>query len=61
MRLQIDVTDPNHQSSRAVKQRYGVFGPPAMLFFDPSGNELREKRLYGYRSADEFLILLLTI
>ena len=61
VRLQIDVTDPNHQSSRAVKQRYGVFGPPAMLFFDPSGNELREKRLYGYRSADEFLILLLTI
>jgi thiol:disulfide interchange protein DsbD len=58
VRLQIDVTDPNHQDNRAVKRRYGVFGPPAMLFFDQSGNELRTKRLYGYRSADEFLIFL---
>ena len=55
--LQVDVTDPRLSDSRAVKQRYGVFGPPAILFFDTTGNELSARRLYGYRTADELLLL----
>ena len=55
--LQVDVTDPRLSDSRAVKQRYGVFGPPAILFFDTTGNELSAHRLYGYRTADELLLL----
>ena len=35
--LQADVTDPNDPEVKAMKQRFGVFGPPAMLFFDASG------------------------
>lgn len=53
--LQADVTDPNNQSGRAIKKRYGVFGPPAMLFFDRSGREVRALRRYGYMDSAEFL------
>lgn len=56
--LRIDVTDAGDPQSRALKQRFGVYGPPAMLFFDPRGNELRELRLYGYRDAAAFLPVL---
>jgi len=53
--LQADVTDPNDEAGRAIKQRYGVFGPPAMLFFDRSGQEQRGLRRYGYMNGSEFL------
>ncbi|MEE8379475.1 MAG: protein-disulfide reductase DsbD, partial [Gammaproteobacteria bacterium] len=32
--LQVDVEDPNNAKTEAIKKRYKVFGPPAMLFFD---------------------------
>ncbi len=53
--LQVDVTDPADPASRALKQRYGVFGPPAMLFFNTVGTELTAARLYGYRAPAEFV------
>jgi len=53
--LQVDVTDPYNVGGKELKRRYGVFGPPAMLFFGPDGKEMRDQRLYGYRNADEFL------
>ena len=56
--LQADVTDPNAAEGKAIKQRFGVYGPPAMLFFSTQGEELRDLRTYGFRSADEFLALL---
>jgi len=56
--LQVDVTDPNDDATRAVKQRYNVFGPPAILFFDSNGKEKQDLRLYGYRDSDEFIKIL---
>lgn len=56
--LQADVTDPNDPESKAIKQRFGVFGPPAMLFFAANGDERRELRTYGYKSPEAFLELL---
>jgi len=56
--LQVDVTDPNNPDAKAVKQQFGVFGPPAMLYFGSNGTERRELRTYGYKSAAEFLELL---
>lgn len=56
--IQIDVTDPNDAEGRAMKQRFGVFGPPAMLFFDSKGVERRDLRAYGFRGPDEFLGML---
>ncbi len=56
--LQVDVTDPTDPEVKAMKQRFGVFGPPAMLFFDASGAEQRDLRAYGFRAPDELLGLL---
>ncbi len=53
--LQVDVTDPNDAKRKALKKRYGVFGPPAALFFDNKGTQLKDKSFYGYMSAEEFL------
>jgi thiol:disulfide interchange protein DsbD len=53
--LQVDVTDPNDEKRKTLKKRYGVFGPPAALFFDTQGNQLKDKNFYGYMPADEFL------
>jgi thiol:disulfide interchange protein DsbD len=58
VRLQLDVTDAFDPQSRALKQRFGVYGPPATLFLSASGKEQRELRFYGYRSAGELLELL---
>jgi thiol:disulfide interchange protein DsbD len=56
--LQADVTDPNDPEGKAIKRRFGVYGPPAMLFFTPDGAERRDMRTYGFRNVDEFLALL---
>lgn len=56
--LQVDVTDPNHPESKALKRRFEVYGPPAMLFFSASGQERRDLRTYGYKSPEAFLALL---
>jgi len=53
--VQIDVTDPDDPGTRAIKQAHGVYGPPAMLFFDASGSEVRSMRRYGYMGSEAFL------
>jgi thiol:disulfide interchange protein DsbD len=56
--LQADVTDPNDAEVKALKKRFDVFGPPAMLFFGADGAERRELRAYGFRTVDDFLAIL---
>ncbi len=53
--LQVDVTDPHDGATKAVQKRYGVFGPPAMLFFSASGEERPDLRRYGFMEPDAFL------
>lgn len=52
--LQVDVTE-NDDTDRALKKRLNVFGPPALLFFNPAGEEMKAMNFYGYKAADEFL------
>ena len=52
--LQVDVTDPNDPDGRAIKTHFGVYGPPAMLFFSASGKPLESFNFYGYKAPDEF-------
>ncbi len=54
--LRLDVTD-NSQSDKAFLKRFGLFGPPAILFFK-NGKELRDLRIVGYKSPEEFLRIL---
>ena len=51
--LKADVTQ-NNAEDKAMQTHFGIFGPPAILFFK-NGIELKEYRLVGYKNADEFL------
>ncbi|HSM68294.1 MAG TPA: protein-disulfide reductase DsbD [Xanthomonadales bacterium] len=51
--LQADVT-PNDEVDQALMQKFGIIGPPAILFFDRQGNEMPAYRLVGYFKPDEF-------
>ncbi|MGB5832537.1 MAG: protein-disulfide reductase DsbD, partial [Thiohalocapsa sp.] len=52
--LQADVTANDAEDKALMQERFGLPGPPAMLFFDGDGNELRGYRLVGFVPADEF-------
>ena len=55
--LQVDVTE-NSDADRALLQRFGLYGPPAILFFARGGKEIAGVRVVGFQNADEFLGLL---
>ncbi len=52
--LQADVT-ANNDEHKALLKRFGLFGPPGIIFFAPDGNEIRSARVIGFQSADKFL------
>ncbi|WP_462319886.1 protein-disulfide reductase DsbD [Halochromatium sp.] len=52
--LQADVTANDAEDKALMQERFGIPGPPAMLFFDSSGEEQRGWRLVGFVPADEF-------
>lgn len=52
--LQIDLT-ANNDDDKAVLQRYAIFGPPAILFFDKQGKEQADFRVMGYQGPQQFL------
>lgn len=51
--LQADVTLNDEQDKKLLKT-FGLFGPPSILFFDKSGQELSRFRLMGFLDADDF-------
>lgn len=51
--IKADVTEQT-DAHVALQQRFGIIGPPATLFFDKEGNEVRKERLIGFESASEF-------
>jgi len=53
MLLQADVT-PNDNQDQALMKKLGIFGPPALLFFDRSGNEVAAARLVQFMEAEAF-------
>ncbi|CCD29520.1 Thiol:disulfide interchange protein dsbD precursor (Protein-disulfide reductase) (Disulfide reductase) [Candidatus Glomeribacter gigasporarum BEG34] len=53
-RLRVDVTAYN-ADSRALLKRFGIYGPPALLFFDIQGNEMPGLRVVGDQSSERFL------
>jgi thiol:disulfide interchange protein DsbD len=52
--LQADVT-ANDAEDLALLNHFGLFAPPAILFFDRSGAEIRPSRLVGFKDAEDFL------
>ncbi|WP_281247524.1 protein-disulfide reductase DsbD [Vreelandella utahensis] len=53
-RLQVDVTD-NTAADQALLDRFNLFGPPTVLFFNGQGEELKQARILGEMDQDEFL------
>ena len=55
--LQADVTG-NSADDAALLKRFGLFGPPGIIFFDRHGGEIEEARVIGYRPAERFIPVL---
>ncbi|MGD8348085.1 MAG: protein-disulfide reductase DsbD [Gammaproteobacteria bacterium] len=51
--LQADVTG-NDRIDTDLMSSLGIYGPPAILFFDPEGREIRSRRVVGEMSGEEF-------
>jgi thiol:disulfide interchange protein DsbD len=51
--IQSDVTDYDAIDTELLDS-LGIYGPPAILFFDKRGNEIRSRRVVGEMSGDEF-------
>ncbi|MDN5924869.1 MAG: protein-disulfide reductase DsbD, partial [Xanthomonadales bacterium] len=52
--VQADVT-ANDASDQALLKRFGLYGPPATLFFDSNGKPKRNARLIGFEPAEAFV------
>jgi len=52
--LQADVT-ANDANDRALLKRFGLFGPPGIIFFGRQGQEILEARVIGFKTSDYFL------
>lgn len=57
--LQIDLT--NNPEAQSLLDRYNLVGPPAILFFDPQGQEISDARIYAYKAPDAFIEHLRTL
>ena len=52
--LRADVTE-NGEAEKALLSKFGLFGPPALLFFGPDGKLNPNARVIGYEDAGDFL------
>nr|WP_294838693.1 protein-disulfide reductase DsbD [uncultured Methylotenera sp.] len=55
--LQADVTN-NTEDDKALMQKFNVFGPPGIVFFDAHAKEESQLKVVGYKDADTFLQIL---
>jgi thiol:disulfide interchange protein DsbD len=55
--LRADVTAAN-DADYALLKRFGLYGPPGIIFFDKSGKEQEALRIVGYQGPEEFLAVL---
>ena len=51
--LKADVTE-NNQNDKALMKRFNIFGPPAILFFNNSGDEIKQIRTIGFKNPKDF-------
>lgn len=52
--VRVDLT-ANDDSAKAISQKYHIFGPPAILFFDDKGEQIEASTLIGFKEPKEFL------
>jgi thiol:disulfide interchange protein DsbD len=52
--INADVTE-NTKAQKAMSKKYGVFGPPVVIFIDESGEILSSKTVVGFMEPEEFI------
>jgi thiol:disulfide interchange protein DsbD len=52
--LQVNVVE-NNADDKALLKKFGLFGPPGIIFFDKDGNENKAARVIGYQAPERFL------
>ena len=55
--LQADVTG-NTEDDKALLQKFNLFGPPGILFFNAKAQEETHLKVIGYQNAEDFLQIL---
>ncbi len=58
--IKADVTE-NTDAQKALTKKFGLFGPPALLFFDESGKKVQGKDIIGFIEPEPFLTHLNTL
>lgn len=53
--IQADVTDANSDEARALMKRFNVIAPPVIVFWDRQGNELKQHKIVGDVSLEDFV------
>jgi len=53
--VQADITNQD-RADKALMKKYGVIAPPAILFFDAKGNEIKSARIVGEMKPKAFLM-----
>jgi thiol:disulfide interchange protein DsbD len=51
--VQVDVT-ANSPENQALLKKFGLYGPPGILFFDQNSEEQKDQRVVGYMSPERF-------
>ena len=55
--LKVDVTQ-NSDEDKALQKRFGIVGPPALIFWDTNKQEVKSAKIVGYKNPKEFLEVL---
>src|SRR5574344_899463 len=55
--LKVDVTQ-NSDDDKAIQKKFGVVGPPALIFWDENKQEVKSAKIVGYKNPKEFLEIL---
>jgi len=52
--LKVDVTQ-NSVEDKAIQKKFGIVGPPALIFWDKNKQEVKSARIVGYKNPQDFL------
>jgi len=55
--LRADVT-ANNDEHNSLLQKFNLFGPPGIIFFDSNGNEIKHIRTIGFKNPTQFSLIL---
>lgn len=52
--LKADVT-ANNDDDKALQEKYGIVGPPGLIFWDTNNKEITASKIVGYKNPKDFL------